>query len=460
MPDSEKYEMVVLGSGEAGKYLAWTMAKTGHRTALIERGELGGACPNFACLPSKNMIYSARVASLAKRGPEFGVSADSLHIDMAVVQRRKRQMVVGLHQMHVDRTRASGAELIFGEGKFTAPAKIEVALKVGGFRCITGEKIFLALGSRASMPNVPGLLEAHPMTHVEALDLERLPEHLIVIGGGYVGLELAQAMRRFGARVTVIEEGPQLASHEDADVGEALLNLFHDEGIEVLLRASLRQVEGHSGEKVRVQAKTEDGVRVLEGTDLLVATGRKPNTEEVGLERVGVELDRRWYIRVNSRLETTAPNVWAMGDCAGSPHFTHVSYDDFRTVYTNLTGGNRTTTNRLVPFCMFTDPELARVGRNEIEARQASVEYRVAKLDMTAVLRTRTVSEARGFMKVLVGKNSDELLGFTAFGFDASEPMAVVQTAMIGRMPYTALRDTIFTHPTMSEGLIALLSSI
>jgi len=260
--------------------------------------------------------------------------------------------------------------------------------------------------------------------------------------------------------VTVIEEGPQLASHEDADVGEALLNLFHDEGIEVLLRASLRQVEGHSGEKVRVQAKTEDGVRVLEGTDLLVATGRKPNTEGIGLERVGVEIDRRGYIRVNSRLETTAPNVWAMGDCAGSPHFTHVSYDDFRTVYANLTGGNRTTTNRLVPFCMFTDPELARVGRNEIEARQDGVEYRVAKLDMTAVLRTRTVSEARGFMKVLVGKNSDEILGFTAFGFDASEPMAVVQTAMIGRMPYTALRDAIFTHPTMSEGLIALLTSI
>jgi pyruvate/2-oxoglutarate dehydrogenase complex dihydrolipoamide dehydrogenase (E3) component len=406
------------------------------------------------------MIHSAKVASLARRGPEFGVFADSVRIDMAVVQRRKRQMVAGLHEMHVDRTRASGAELIFGEGRFTAPATIEIALKAGGVRHITGEKIFLALGSRSSMPHVPGLLEAHPMTHVEALDLERLPEHLIMIGGGYVGLELAQAMRRFGARVTVIEEGPQLASHEDADVGEALLNLFHDEGIEVLLRTSLRQVEGRSGEKVRVQAKSDKAVCVIEGSDLLVATGRKANTEGIGLERVGVELDARGYIRVNSRLETTAPNIWAMGDCAGSPHFTHVAYDDFRTVYANLAGGNRTTMNRLVPFCMFTDPELARVGRNEVEARRTGTEYRLAKLDMHAVLRARTVSETRGFMKILVGKNSDEILGFTAFGWDASEPMAVVQTAMIAQMPYTALRDAILTHPTMAEGLISLVASI
>jgi pyruvate/2-oxoglutarate dehydrogenase complex dihydrolipoamide dehydrogenase (E3) component len=310
------------------------------------------------------------------------------------------------------------------------------------------------------MPDVPGLLEARPMTHVEALDLERLPEHLIVIGGGYVGLELAQAMRRFGSRVTVIEEGPQLAGHEDADVGEAVLNLFRDEGIAVLLRSSVRQVEGHSGEKVRVQAKNNEGISVVEGTDLLVATGRKANTEGIGLERIGVELDARGYIKVNSRLETTAPNIWAMGDCAGSPQFTHVSYDDFRTVYANLAGGNRTTTNRLVPFCMFTDPELARVGRNEVEARRVGIEYRAAKLNMSAVLRARTVSETRGFMKILIAKDSDEILGFTAFGWDASEPMAVVQTAMIARMPYTALRDAIFTHPTMAEGLIALLTSI
>jgi pyruvate/2-oxoglutarate dehydrogenase complex dihydrolipoamide dehydrogenase (E3) component len=305
-------------------------------------------------------------------------------------------MVAGLPQMHADRTRASGAELICGEGRFTAPGMIEVALAAGGSQRIGGEKIFLAIGSGAGMPDVPGLLEARPMTHVGALDVERLPEHLLVIGGGYVGLELAQAMRRFGARVTVIEEGPQLASHEDPDVGGVLLNLFQDEGIEVSLRTSLRGVEGLSGEKVRVQSQTEKSRRIIEGTDLLVATGRTPNTQGIGLDRAGVELDARGYIKVNSRLETTAPNVWAMGDCAGSPHFTHVSYDDFRTVYANLTGGNRATTNRLVPFCMFTDPELARVGLNEVEARRAGIEYRLARLDMTAVLRTGTVSETSG----------------------------------------------------------------
>jgi pyruvate/2-oxoglutarate dehydrogenase complex dihydrolipoamide dehydrogenase (E3) component len=460
MPDADKYEILVLGSGEAGKWTAWTMAQQGHRTAMIERKWLGGSCPNIACLPSKNVIYSARVASLARRGAEFGLEMDRLRINMAGVQRRKREMVESEHQFHAERTAASGAQLIMGEGRFVAPRVVEVALNDGGKRRVEGERVFLDLGSRSTMPNVPGLAAANPMTHIEALDLDRLPAHVIVIGGGYIGLELAQAIRRFGSQVTVVEAGPQLAEREDPDVGAALLDLFHDEGIEVLLGARVSRVEGHSGKEVRIQAKDARGERKIEGTDLLVATGRTPNTNGIGLEQVGVELNEHGYIRVNDRLETTASNVWAMGDCAGSPQFTHVAYHDFRVVHENLNGGNRSTKGRLVPFCMFTDPELARVGRNESEARRDGIEYRLAKLPMANVLRTHTIAEPRGFMKMLIGKDSDNIVGFTAFGVEASELMAAVQTAMVGRMPFTALRDAIFAHPTMSEGLIFLLGQI
>ena len=460
MADVEKYAILVLGSGEAGKYLAWTMAKEGHRTALVERRWLGGSCPNIACLPSKNLIYSARVASLAKRGPEFGLEIGSLKIDMAGVQRRKRTMVEGLHQMHLARTEASGVELIMGEGRLVAPQTVEVVLDDGGTRRIFGERLFLVLGTRATIPEIPGLAEAQPMTHIEALDLDRLPEHLVVIGGGYIGLELAQAMRRFGSRVTVVEAGPQLASREDPDIGAALLELFHDEGIEVLLNTAISQVEGHSGRKIRVHVKDAHSERVVEGTDLLAATGRAANTTGIGLEQAGVELNDHGFIKVNERLETTAANVWAMGDCAGTPQFTHAAYNDFRVVHDNLNGGCRTTKNRLIPFCMFTDPELARVGRNESEARRDGIPYRLAKMPIADVLRTRTVSEPRGLVKMLIGEGSDEILGFTAFGFEASELIAAVQTAMVGRMPYTALRDAIFTHPTISEGLVFLLAQV
>ncbi len=460
MPDPEKYETLVLGSGEAGKWTAWTMADEGHRTAMVERKWLGGSCPNIACLPSKNVIYSARVASLARRGAEFGLEMDQLRINMAGVQRRKRKMVEAEHQFHAQRTAAAGIELIMGEGRFVAPRTIEVALNNGGTRQIVGERVFLDLGSHSAMPDVPGLAAANPMTHVEALDLDRLPRHLIVIGGGYIGLELAQAVRRFGAEVTVIERGAQLAEREDPDVGAALLDLFHDEGIEVLLDTQVSRVEGPSGKGVHVYVKGGLGERIVEGTDLLVSVGRTPNTKGIGLEHAGVELDARGYIKVNDRLETTASNVWAMGDCAGSPQFTHVAYHDFRVVRDNLKGGNRSIKDRIVPFCMFTDPELARVGRNETEARRDKIDYRVAKLPMANVLRTHTIAEPRGFVKMLIGKESDEIVGFTAFGTEASELMAAVQTAMIGRLPYTVLRDALFAHPTMAEGLSSLLGQV
>ncbi|HEX8799391.1 MAG TPA: mercuric reductase [Terriglobales bacterium] len=461
MPEIENYDALIIGSGEAGKYMAWTMAKAGHRTAVVERKLIGGSCPNIACLPSKNIIFSAKVASLARRGAEFGLSMGSLGIDMAGVQRRKRKMVEDLIQIHLDHYQTSGTELIMGMARFISPRTVEVSLAEGGTRVIAGDRIFLNLGTRAVIPDVPGLAASQPMTHVEALDLDHLPDHLIVVGSGYVGLELAQAMRRLGAKVTVIGRGAQLASREDADVGSALLELFQSEGIDVHLNTKVLSVEGRSGQRVQLHVQDGSGERKIEGSDLLVATGRTPNTDGIGLEQAGIKLTAQGYVDVNERLETTAPNVWAMGDCAaGSPIFTHVAFDDFRIVIDNLNGGQRTTRNRLVPFCVFTDPELARVGLNESEAKARGIEYRVVKLPMAAVLRMFTLSERRGFIKLLIASDSDRILGLTALGTEASELMAAVQTAMLGGLPYTVLRDAIFAHPTTAEGLNVLLRSV
>jgi pyruvate/2-oxoglutarate dehydrogenase complex dihydrolipoamide dehydrogenase (E3) component len=297
--------------------------------------------PNVACLPSKNLIWSAKVISLARRGMEFGLKTESLTVDMAAVQRRKRHMVRELRDIHAEHITASGAELIRGLARFIAPRTVEIEPHDGSRRTIRGARVFLDLGSRAAIPQVPGLAEATPMTHVEALELDRLPKHLIVLGGGYVGLELSQAFRRFGSNVSVIEHGPQLASREDPDVGAALKDLFVDEGIEVLLDSTVRRVEGRSGDRVRVSVSDERGDRLIDGTDLLVATGREPNTNGIGFDKTGVQLDERGYIETNVRLETTAENIWAMGDCASSPQFTHAGLDDFAIVHANLNGGNR-----------------------------------------------------------------------------------------------------------------------
>ena len=457
MSPDENYDFLVIGSGEAGKYLAWTTANEGHRAAVVERKYIGGSCPNIACLPSKNIIHSAKVRSFTMRAAEFGVEMESAVTSMKGVQARKRAMVDGLRQLHLDRYRASGAELIMGEARFAGDRTVDVKLADGGNRRIRGERVFLDLGTHATLPEIPGLAAARPMTHVELLDLDRLPEHLVVLGGGYVGLELAQAMRRFGAQVTVMEHRQQLASGEDADVGAAILQLFGDEGITVHLRTRVQMVAGESGQGVRVVADGPDGECVIEGTDLLVGVGRTPNASGIGLEQAGVRLTETDYIAVDEHLATTAASEWAMGDCAGSPQFTHAAFDDFRVVHDNLHGGNRTTAGRLVPYCMYTDPELARVGFNESEARRRGIGYRLLTMPMAAVLRTRTLTEPRGFMKMLIAADSDQILGFTAFGAEASELMAAVQTAMVGRIPYTALHSAIYAHPTMAEGLTFLL---
>jgi pyruvate/2-oxoglutarate dehydrogenase complex dihydrolipoamide dehydrogenase (E3) component len=460
MSEPKHYEALVLGSGEGGKYLAWHLAKSGHRTAVVERRWIGGSCPNINCLPSKNEIWSAKVADLVHHAAQFGMVMGATTIDMERVRQRKRDMVDGLVAMHLDKYRASGAELIMGAGRFIAPKTLEVQLNDGGSRTLTADRIFLNLGTHASVPPVPGLKDAGPLTHIEILELDRLPEHLAVLGGGYVGLEFAQAYRRLGSRVTILEHGPQLLAREDADVAKEIQRVLSAEGIEVLVDTDVIGVEGQSGKGVRLRLRTVGGEREVLASDILVATGRTPNTARIGLELTGVEVDARGYVKVNDRLETSATDVWAIGECAGSPQFTHVSFDDFRIIRDNLAGGNRSTRDRLIPYCLFTDPPLARVGISEQDARQRGIAVRAARLPMSAVLRTRTIGESIGFMKVLVEATGDRVLGFAMIGPEAGEVMAAVQTAMLGGLPYTMLRDAILTHPTMAEGLNALFDAI
>ena len=455
----EEYDLVILGGGTGSTVAAWTFAAAGQRVGVIERRYIGGLCPNIACLPSKNIIHSAQIASYVRRSAEFGVPKREFTVNMHAVRERKRSMVSGWNAVYLDNYKKSGAEFILGSGRFVGPRTLEVALPEGATRQLRGTNVIISTGTRAVLDQTSGLIDAQPLTHIEALELDDLPEHLLVIGGGYVGLELSQAMRRFGSKVSLIDRNDRLLHREDDDVTEALQQLFEDEGIDLVLNARIKSVSGKSGQSVKIVIE-RDGKQIhLQGSHLLVATGRAPNTGGIGLELTGVETTATGYIKVNERLETTAPGVWAIGEVAGSPQFTHVSLDDFRVVHSSLTGGNRVTTGRLVPFCLFIDPEFARVGLSEKEARARGVAYRMFKIPMAAVMRASTLSETRGFLKALVEADGDRILGFTGFGVGAGEILSSVQIAMLAGLPYTALRDAILTHPTLGEGLIPLFTA-
>lgn len=455
----EEYDLVILGGGTGGTIAAWTFAGQGQRVAVIERKYIGGSCQNIACMPSKNIIHSAKVASYFRRSEEFGIAKGDFAVDMRTVRERKRRMVSGWHGVYLDNYKKSGAEFILGSGRFISPKTLEVTLPDGTRRQLRGTNVIINTGTRAALEGVPGLVEAQPLTHIEALELDQVPEHLLVIGAGYVGLEMAQAMRRFGSKVTLVDRNDRLMHREDDDVAEALQSLFEDEGVDLVLKSRIKRVLGQSGESVRILIEKNGERKTLEGSHLLVAAGRAPNTAGIGLEVAGVELSERGYIKVSERLETTTPGVWAIGEVAGSPQFTHISVDDFRVVHDSIAGGNRVTTGRQVPFCLFTDPEFARIGLSEKEANDHGVAYRLFKVPMKAVFRATTLSETRGFLKALVEVNGQRILGFAAFGVGAAEIMTSVQIAMGAGLPYTTLRDTILTHPTLIEGLIPLFSS-
>jgi pyruvate/2-oxoglutarate dehydrogenase complex dihydrolipoamide dehydrogenase (E3) component len=458
MPQHEHFDVLVLGSGQGGQLIAWHLAQAGRRAALVERRWVGGSCPNIACMPSKTELWSARVAHLARHGQPLGVTTGGVDIDMAVVLRHKRDMVRREVELHMQNFTATGTELVVGDGKFVAAKTLEVSLD-GGTRVLTGDWVFLNLGTQPAVPAISGLKAACPLTHIEALELADVPAHLIVLGGGYLGIEMAQAYSRLGSRVTIVQKEPRLLDREDFDIADAMQRILGEEGIRVLTGAVVVGVGGRSGDKVSLRVRSASGEEELAGSDILVATGRVPNTGGIGLEEAGVKLDARGYVRVNERLETTAPDIWAIGECAGSPHFTHVSVDDFRIIKDNLAGGSRTTQDRLVPYCLFTDPQLAHVGLTEREADSRGIAVRVARLPINAVLRTHTTDETRGFMKALIG-GDDRILGFTMIGAEAGEVMTVVQTAMLAELPYQRLRDAVVAHLTMAEGLGPLLANV
>lgn len=468
MSAAERVKNLVIGGGEAGKYIAWELAAKGERVVVIERELVGGSCPNIACLPSKNVIRSAEVAHLARHASEYGVDSGDVRVDMTAVRGRKRTMVKGLIATHEKRFDHENIEFIMADGHLSSRERagegagshiVEARAADGATRHFETERMFLNLGTRPAVPDIPGLVDAAPLTHVEALELGHVPEHLIVLGGGYVGVEFAQAYRRFGSDVTIVQRGEGLLSREDTDVQTAVQDILEADGIRVMTSCEATMAEGRSGARVRAHVTGPHGQEIIDGTDLLVATGREPNTRGIGLEEVGIELDERGYVRVDDRLQTSAAGAWAMGDCAGSPQFTHVAFDDFRVVRDGLAGKDRTTTERLVPHAVFINPELARIGLDESEAARRDVPVRVARLPLAAVLRARSLGETTGFMKMLLASDSDRILGFTMLGHGASEVVAVVQMAMLAGLPFTTVRDAVLTHPTMAEGLTVLLAN-
>jgi len=460
MAQTEHVDVVILSSGQGGKLLAWHLGRSAKKVAVVERRWVGGSCPAVACLPSKNELWSARVAHLVQNAARFGTLATTVKTDVRKVRSRKQDMIDREVEFHVSAYKSSGTELIMGNGRFVGPKTIKVALNDGGTRVLTGNEVVINVGTHAAIPDIPGLEAARALTHIEALELDYLPSHLIVLGGGYIGIEMAQAYRRFGSRVTIIEPGRQLMGREDTDVAEEIRGILTADGIQVLFGAQPVSVHGLSGDEIAVTLRMAAGEQRVEGSDLLVAVGRIANTDDIGLNIAGVALDARGFVQVTERLATTASSVWAIGECAGSPQFTHVSVDDFRIVRDNMTGGSRRTDDRLVPYVMFTDPPLARVGLSEDEAQRKGIPVRVAKLPMSNVLRTQATDETQGFMKVVVGANDDSILGFTMIGSEAGEVVAAIQTAMLAELPYTKLRDAVFTHLTIAEGLGPLLGKV
>jgi pyruvate/2-oxoglutarate dehydrogenase complex dihydrolipoamide dehydrogenase (E3) component len=462
MAESKHYDLISLGCGEAGKYIAWTLASQGKSCAVIEQKWVGGSCPNIACLPSKNVIYSAKIVHAERLGT-FGLQANAAAVDMKEVIERKRAMVRGLVDMHLGKFKASGAELVMGRGKFVGKKTIEVEDSSGNKRILTGDTVIVSTGSRAIVDDrLPGLKDAKPLTHIELLELETLPEHLVVLGGGYIGLELAQAWRRLGASVTVIDRNKRLLKKEDPDISEFLQSFLTKEGIKFYTGANVTSVTGVSGSEVTVEGSSDDTSFTIRGSHILVAAGRFPNTENIGLDVAGIDLTPSKHIKVDEYLHTSSENVFAVGDCAGSPHFTHIAFDDFRVVVSVLQGNSkapRSTKGRQVPWTLFTSPEVAHIGLREVEAKAAGIEYRLAKAPMLVFLRTRTLGETEGFAKALIAPD-DSILGFTAIGPGTGELLPVVQLAMQEKLPYQEIGGLVITHPTLSEGLVALFSGV
>lgn len=460
MPSSQHYDAIVIGSGQGGTPLCQALAEAGMRTALIEREHVGGTCINEGCTPTKTMIASGRVAYLARRAGDYGVNVGSIRVSMDRVRRRKRDIVKQFRSGSEARIKKTkNLDLIYGTAAFTDPKSIAVELSKGRKCVLTAEKFFINAGCRPAVPPLDGLGQIRFLNSTSIMELAQVPRHLIVLGGGYVGLEFGQLFRRLGSRVTIVQSAPQLLAGEDADVAEAVAAILKQDGIEILVNTRAEAVS-RSRPAVSVKVRARAKVRSLIGTHLLVATGRVPNTDTLNPGAAGIATDERGFIRVNEKLETSVAGIFALGDIKGGPEFTHISYDDFRIIRTNvIERGQATISNRIVPYTLFIDPQLGRVGLTEQQARAQGRAIRVAKMPMSHVARALEVDETRGFMKAIVDATSSQILGAAVLGIEGGEIMAQIQLAMMGGLPYTILKDAVFAHPTLAESLNNLFAN-
>jgi pyruvate/2-oxoglutarate dehydrogenase complex dihydrolipoamide dehydrogenase (E3) component len=461
MTQTTHYDTILIGAGQAGVPLSTTMARAGWKTALIERVHVGGTCINEGCTPTKTMVASARVAYLAKRGADYGVQTGPVTVDMIKVRQRKRDIVESFRtgdQRRIETT--EGVDLLMGETSFTGPKTLEVHLNNGETRELTASTILINAGARPAKPSITGIEEVTTLDSTSIMELDEVPEHLLIVGGGYIGLEFGQMFRRFGSQVTVIQRGANLLAREDPDVAEEVANIMREDGLEVMLETRPVSVKQLSKGNIQLTVQTKMGERTLNGSHLLMAAGRVPNTDWLNLDAAGIQSDKRGFIQVNERLETNVPGIYALGDVKGGPAFTHISYDDFRIIRTNLLEkGNASIHERLVPYTVFIDPQLGRIGLSETDAHAQGRNIKVAKMPMNYVARALEMDESRGFMKAVVNADTDQILGAAVLGIEGGEIMAILEVAMIGKLPYTVLRDGVFAHPTLAESLNNLFST-
>ncbi len=462
MAKTERYDAVLIGAGQANNPLSRALAQAGWKVALVEREHVGGTCINEGCTPSKTMIASARVAHLARLGGELGIQTGPIGVDMTAVRERKRSIVESFRSANRRRLeQTEGVDLLMGEGRFVDAKAVEVLMNDGSMRHLSADNIFINVGQRPRRPDLPGLEVVPGLNSTTIMELGEVPDHLVVLGGGYVGLEFAQMFRRFGSDVTIVQRGGQVLSHEDADIAQEVIDILREDGVEVLLDAHAEQVEAGADGSVQLHVGTPPGKRLVTGSHLLLAVGRTPNTDRLDTQTAGIETTDRGYIRVNERLETNVPGVFALGDVKGGPAFTHVSYDDFRIVRANLLeGGDASTTERLLTYTVFIDPQLGRVGLTEDMARAQGYDVRVAMMPMRHVARALEMGEPRGVMKAVVDGGTDRILGAAVLGVEGGELAAVLQVAMMGGLPYTVLRDAVLPHPTLAEALNNLFAAL
>ena len=461
MADENTYDAIVIGTSQGGRFLPVDLAEAGQKVALVERGNLGGVCVNTGCTPTKTLVASARLAYQARRGADYGVHVGPVSVDMAAVRERKRAMVSGARRSYASRLPQAGLDLIKGEARFTGPQTVEIASTDGGTRQISAPVVVIDAGTRPRPLAVSGADDVPVLDSTSIMELDALPDHLIVVGGGYVGLEFGQMFRRFGSAVTIVQTGPRLMMIEDEDVWDEVAAILRDDGINVLTSSTPLRVEPTGRGRLRLTVRSPDGDQEVEGSHLLSAIGRIPNTEALNADAAGIGLNDRGFIEVNEYLETSAPGVYAMGDIKGGPAFTHLSYDDYRVLHANLIGHEKASTrDRIVPYTVFMDPQLGRVGLTEREARTQGRAIKVAKLPMSAVVRAIETGETRGFMKAIVDAHSGQILGCAVLGSEGGEIMTIIQVAMLGKLTYTDMARAIFTHPLLAEGLNSLFATI